>query len=338
MKELFKKIVSTLYRLRSKQILNQGYSATTLRNKLDPDHNVVLSFHGLRKARRVLQYISCQYMYYHNLEPKDFMTYMDILTFVESAIYLIDEVNEQADENEKRFKFDFSNKNILSDNEFFDNVNRNYQLSTLFYFLKNHNFYDNYVHRQLHDALLYYKLEQYCVSSFTESNSNNPLNEDLVQKCNSLRSFDIRLLDLILYKLTNQPYEDELLKCLYYREIMYESADDLLSYEQDILKNTFNIYRMYAHLYPNNSELYFNKYIRILADQYKKIFNYLLLQNPQLMKQHQQLDERNPSGLIYKEIKSNEFDVTENWIRPKCIHDEYTWKKNYYCDLQAKHI
>ncbi|CAF4960116.1 unnamed protein product [Rotaria sp. Silwood1] len=166
-------------------------------------------------------------------------------------------------------------------------------------------------------------MEQYFCNPLAEPNNNNyHLSKYLIDKCNAIRSCDFRLSNLVLYKLTQQPYNDDILKFCFYEEIFWEIDDDLRDYEKDVLKNTFNIYRMYVNLYGNNSELHFKRYIREIEAQLSEQFNYLSIKYPEFIKRRREiLDE-----LIIQEITPTKFYITQNWDIPKPILDEHSWR------------
>lgn len=332
MKTLFKRCAIPLYRLLPKNQMNmKRHSTMEIAPNGNIDHNNISSFHSMKKSRRVLEYFSHHYMCHHNMEPVDIMRYIDHLTFVESLAYLVDDDNERANNSDRTLKYDSSHIDTISDDEFNYNVNQNQAFSILYRYLKQYNFYDSYTHKQLYNGILYYKIEQYlCDALEKPNNGEKKLSKYLIDKCNSLRSFDFRLLNLVTYKLTKQPYNDDIIKFLFYIELNFETLDDLRTYEEDALNGTYNIYRMYVNLYKNDAKLYFEKYCRDLDEKLTKIFNSLLLKYPKLPKLHR---HERTFTLEHKEITPTQFHITRNWNMPKPILDEYTWRKDSSCGL-----
>lgn len=292
------------------------------------DYTSILSFYSLRKARRVLAITSSLYMYFHNLKPKDFFNYMDVLTFVESIVYLIDRDSEGSDASEK-FKFDFSNLYEISEKEFSSSTNTNRYISVLCEFLKNHNFYDDHINRLIHEGLLYNKLEQWCMRCISNKNLLSELNEHVVQKTNSFRACDIRIQNLLLYQLTNRPYNEEDINFLRNHEIICDTLDDLYSYEKDVLGNKFNMYRMYTKLYPDNDlcKANFTKYILSCRPGNLTIYDYLKLKYPHCGIQPDESEMLIPT---FQETKSGDIVLSDIWVFPEPINDEEEFRKKHH--------
>lgn len=328
MKAFLQRNVNPLHALLSKnQNIVQRYSTASIVNNLNIDQNRVLSFRSLKKARRIIEFFSNNYMHHHNMKPSDSVRYIDHLMFTESLVYLVDDENEKYDHRERKLNYDFSSIDTLSEHELYENINRNQALSALFYYLKQYGFHDTYTHEQVHNGVLYYKMEQYLCNVLEKPNlKTDKINKYLVDKCNSLRSFDLRLMNLITYKLTKQIYNDDIIKFMYYVELHFEISEDLSSYEKDVLKNTFNIYRMYVNLYQNDAELHFEKYYRKLAEQLTKAFNELLIKYPESMQKQR---EMKTLDLVFTENTPTEFHIARNWSVPKPILNEHNWRKAF---------
>lgn len=296
------------------------------------DHVNIISFHGLKKARRVLEMIGSLYMHYHDLQPKDLVTHIDILFYVESLLYMIDDNNEGSNSSTKLLKFDFSDLFVISENEFLDNINRNHQLSTLYTFLNDHNLFDSYIDHQLRDGLLYYKLEQWCLYCISDASLKYLLNEHTIQKCNSLRSFDFRILNLLLYQLNRAKYDEDILDFFYIREILGEIVDDIPSYQDDILKNAFNSYRMYIQLYgeAKSAQTKFQEYLLDIQHQYCKLYNEFNSKYPQWMKLQRESDT---VELIYKESNPGVFKITPTYEIQDPVFDEDSFKRLHASEL-----
>merc|ERR1712130_739756 len=104
---------------------------------------------------------------------------------------------------------------------------------------------------------------------------NDVIDEKLIQKCISLKSFDYRLMNLVLYKIRKTEYNEKHLLFLRSHELIIEIGDDLFDYEDDIIKQSFNIYRMYIKLYTKNIKMASLKLTQFISDTEKE---YKLLQ------------------------------------------------------------
>jgi len=63
------------------------------------------------------------------------------------------------------------------------------------------------------------------------------------------KSFDYRVMHLILWKLAGRQPHPSLLQFLRVDELLVDIGDDLTDYEDDVERNSFNIFRCYAHLF-----------------------------------------------------------------------------------------
>lgn len=287
----------------------------------------ILSFKALRKAGKVLGFVSSIYSHSHNLNQKDYLTYADILCFVEGALYLIDDNNEGGSgDKDKLLQFDFSNLYSISSDEFRINLDRNRYLAVLYAFLNDHGFYDSYVARQLRDGLLFYKLEQWCLRCIRDANERHHLSEDLILRCNALHSYDIRMLNLLVYQLTKQPYNQEYLDFFYNHEKLLEIFIDLQEYRKEVLDDSFNVYRMYVHLYPNieQCKAQFTKFILDSERDCCAIPAYIKLKYPNFM------DLLRETLIEYhkdmKTPKSNKAMGERLWSLPEPIVDEQKFR------------
>jgi hypothetical protein len=64
-----------------------------------------------------------------------------------------------------------------------------------------------------------------------------------VAACHERKSFDYRALHAVLHRLLAVPYDDALLAFLRLDELLVDIGDDLTDYEDDVIANSFNIYR-----------------------------------------------------------------------------------------------
>merc|ERR1719203_977075 len=107
----------------------------------------IISLHSLKKARSTLEDFAKSYLYFHGLEPMDFFKFMDVLVYVESIIYCIDEMNEKDinhhvhDDNEdKRQHVDQLFLSQITNKEFDQMMKTNKAFMILISFLKATNF------------------------------------------------------------------------------------------------------------------------------------------------------------------------------------------------------
>lgn len=63
------------------------------------------------------------------------------------------------------------------------------------------------------------------------------------------KSFDYRVLHLLVYAWRGLPPDEEVLAALLWNEQLVDLHDDLVDYEDDVASNSFNVYRCYVRLY-----------------------------------------------------------------------------------------
>ncbi|KAG4975344.1 hypothetical protein JHK87_032165 [Glycine soja] len=115
----------------------------------------------------------------------------------------------------------------------------------------------------------YWALERKLCSALT--NKEKILVED-VMKAIHLKSFDYRVLNLLLYQLQGTKVEELHMEFLSISELLVEVADDLYDYEDDVLENNFNILRMFIRIYgPSAAPSMLAKCIGEAEDKYASL-------------------------------------------------------------------
>ncbi|KAF8063085.1 smkA [Scenedesmus sp. PABB004] len=81
------------------------------------------------------------------------------------------------------------------------------------------------------------------------------LSLDDVLSTHEAKSFDYRVLHLLLHGLLARPYDEALLGFMRLDEMLIDIGDDLTDYEDDVMANSFNIYRGYIHLFGREAPM-----------------------------------------------------------------------------------
>ncbi|KAG4920121.1 hypothetical protein JHK82_049074 [Glycine max] len=119
----------------------------------------------------------------------------------------------------------------------------------------------------------YWALERKLCSALT--NKEEILVED-VMKAIHLKSFDYRVLNLLLYQLQGTKVEELHMEFLSISEFLVEVSDDLYDYEDDVLENNFNILRMFIRIYgPSAAPAMLAKCIGEAEDKYASLLKSL---------------------------------------------------------------
>ncbi|KAL6339068.1 hypothetical protein AAG906_024219 [Vitis piasezkii] len=79
--------------------------------------------------------------------------------------------------------------------------------------------------------------------------TKNKVSIEDVMRAIHLKSFDYRVLNLLLYQLRGAKVNDLHMEFLSISEFLVEVSDDLFDYEDDVLENNFNILRMFVRIY-----------------------------------------------------------------------------------------
>jgi hypothetical protein len=186
----------------------------------------------------------------HSLELKDFLKYWDVLVFVEGAIYQADEDNEAA-----AFRGDEEGSAAASVAA---------ALAVVRAVLARQGLMTAAIEEELQAGERYWRLERHLCRAM-RLQPRIPLNgggpnaagftsED-VFATSRVKSFDYRVLDLILYALRGQTPDPVLRAYLRLDETLVDMHDDLRDYETDVAKNSFNFFRGLAHLAGKNAPL-----------------------------------------------------------------------------------
>eukprot|EP01083_Nonionella_stella_P188831 697000_1 len=294
------------------------------------DVEKIVSFHALQKARSTLEDFAKTYLYYHALEPLDFLRYMDVLIYVECIIYSIDEINEEQVQDtandECKSEITKSYLDGITDSEFKKMREDNNAFKILICFLKEHNLYDEIIQNEIRDGLLYWKLESFLCNDNNWKLYGEMINEELIQKCIKLKSFDYRLMNLVLYKIRKAPLNEKHLLFLRTHELIIEIGDDLVDYEDDVVKGSFNIYRMYLKLYPQNIKMACLKLTQFISDTEKEY----RIRQQQIEAPIRTLHELRNTTAWQGIVKS------DDWIIPSPIVDETAYRNEVLQIEQSK--
>uniref|UniRef100_A0A0E0H1J7 Glycosyltransferase n=1 Tax=Oryza nivara TaxID=4536 RepID=A0A0E0H1J7_ORYNI len=100
---------------------------------------------------------------------------------------------------------------------------------------------------------------------------NDKISIEDVMEAIHLKSFDYRVLNLLMYRLTGQQVNEVHMEFLSISEFLVEISDDLYDYEDDVMNNTFNILRMFAAIYgPSEAPKMLAKCIGEAEEKYER--------------------------------------------------------------------
>ncbi|XP_037485826.1 uncharacterized protein LOC119364453 isoform X3 [Triticum dicoccoides] len=189
----------------------------------------MIGFDAMMRANSTLEDFCRSYFIFHGLDvnrPHSVFKFLPLLSFTESYIYQLDASNEDSlllvpDNNSSSTvlerKIQGSSQMSLSD-----------MLDPLDNFLQCQGLMTDQLRNELKSGIQYWSLERKLCQALSR---NDKISIEDVMEAIHLKSFDYRVLNLMMYRLTGQQ-----LSCRY-------------DYEDDVVNNTFNILRMFAVIY-----------------------------------------------------------------------------------------
>lgn len=192
-----------------------------------------VSFHAIDKTYSTLKGLIDVYFPFYGLKEKDFFPLFPILVYAEATIYQIDEENEA---------------NIYQQ----DFVSPHWQhLETI---LREKNLLDSQIEQEFKNALTYYALER-------KMCSGKPFTLEELKLAHRHKAYDYRVLHRLLYRLRNKPYDEAVIMAFTMGEMMADVEEDLRQYEDEVKKNSFNVYRMFVKLYKQDAPQKIKEYL-----------------------------------------------------------------------------
>ncbi|GAU36339.1 hypothetical protein TSUD_321780 [Trifolium subterraneum] len=148
---------------------------------------------------------------------------------------------------------------------------------------------------------------------------------DDVMKAIHLKSFDYRVLNLLLYQLQGAKADELHMEFLSISEFLVEVSDDLYDYEDDVLENNFNVLRMFIRIYgASTAPAMLAKCITEAESKYKSLLELL---DPKLSLSYQKrCAEATEEG-----GKASEHPLG-TWCIPSVIPNEELYRSNMISD------
>ncbi|PNW70419.1 hypothetical protein CHLRE_17g719050v5 [Chlamydomonas reinhardtii] len=276
----------------------------------DPCNVLTISFKALQRSRQTLEDFSKTYFPYIGLKlPDDLLKYLDVLVWVEATIYQLDEDNEQ-----------------LTGHGGQSTVAATAGLDCIRAVLRRERLLDDRVQHEIAQGLRYWELEQHICAALLAA--PRPLQApaaqltyELVLECHSAKSFDYRVLCLLLFRLSGRPHDERLLAFLRLDEMLVDISDDLCDYEDDVVANSFNIFRCYIHLYGREAELKLVERIGALESQHAK----LLAGLPEESQRH----------YWSRHQEACDGQGADRWVFPPPIYDEEEYRRRVKAEEAA---
>ncbi|XP_019097268.1 PREDICTED: uncharacterized protein LOC104769236 isoform X2 [Camelina sativa] len=276
-------------------------------------HQDVVAMVGLdamKRANSTLEDFSRSYFMFHRLdinEPQSIFRYLPVLSFTESYIYQIDALNEK----------------IVSESASIDGWNAESRvlfeadpLKPLEDVLEREGLLTQRIQQEFKLGEEYWGLERKLCHAL--SNKDKICLEDVMRAIH-LKSFDYRVLNLLLYKLRGEELNELHMDFLSISEFLVEVADDLFDYEDDVLENNFNVLRMFVGMFgSSNAPTELAKRISEAEEKYEEIMKSL---DPHLSSKYQRRCEE-----ATKEGGKTSGHSLGTWNIPAVISDEEAYR------------
>ncbi|KAG2490904.1 hypothetical protein HYH03_010817 [Edaphochlamys debaryana] len=266
----------------------------------DPELVLTVSFKALQRAKSTLEDFAKSYFPYLGLKLEDFFRFLDVLVWVEASIYQLDEDNEALTGRGGR-----------------DMTAAEAGITRIGQVLRQQGLWDERLEAELQAGLRYWALEQELCARLLAAPrpfaAPAPLSAEEVLRCHEAKSFDYRVLCLLLFRLSGRPYDESLLAFLRVDEMLVDMSDDLCDYEDDVLANSFNIFRCYCHVYGREAELKLVERIGSLEARHRE----LLAGLPAAMREHH----------AARHEEACEGQGSDRWVFPSPIADEADFRR-----------
>ncbi|XP_039818327.1 uncharacterized protein LOC120680828 isoform X5 [Panicum virgatum] len=207
----------------------------------------MVGFDAMTRAKSTLEDFCRSYFMFHGLDvnnPQSVFKYLPILSFTESYIYQLDASNE--DSLDLVSDDSSSSKALERKKKVFDETSLSQMIEPLNGLLRCQGLMTDRLRTELESGIQYWSLERKLCQALSR---NEKISIDDVMKAIHVKSFDYRVLNLLMYQLTGQQVNELHMDFLSVSEFLVEISDDLYDYEDDVMNNTFNILRMYAAIY-----------------------------------------------------------------------------------------
>ncbi|KAM5577188.1 hypothetical protein ABKV19_007837 [Rosa sericea] len=300
--EYMPKISAAILDEASSNLTRKGYEENCVENSLPLDFGhksesgplqtdfeeiAMVGLDAMQRANSTLEDFCRSYFMFHGMDinkPQSVFQYLPMLSFVESYIYQLDDLNEktvQASSSEmtisERGAAVEGHRKISQ----FSNVFKSDPFRPLECLLESHVLLTKRMQDEFKCGEEYWALERKLCHAL--KNKMQISVEDAI-KAIHLKSFDYRVLNLLLYQLRGEKVNELHMEFLSVSEFLVEVADDLFDYEEDVLENNFNILRMFVRIYGASAPTVLAKYITEAEEKYNQVLKAL---DPQLSMHYQ---------------------------------------------------
>ncbi|XP_059640314.1 uncharacterized protein LOC132282600 isoform X2 [Cornus florida] len=221
----------------------------------DSEDMAMVGLDAMQRANSTLEDFCRSYFMFHEMDvnkPQSIFRYLPMLSFTESFIY-------QKVEQSCIVK----GMKLLGTDPF----------GPLLVILAHHGLLTERIREEFRCGEEYWVLERKLCCALT---SKMEISIEDVIRAIHLKSFDYRVLNLLLYQLRGEKVNELHMEFLSISEFLVEVSDDLFDYEDDVLENNFNILRMFVRIYgTSTAPTMLAKYITDAEKKYKHLLEAL---------------------------------------------------------------
>ncbi|KAF8703294.1 hypothetical protein HU200_032087 [Digitaria exilis] len=185
----------------------------------------MVGFDAMTRANSTLEDFCRSYFMFHALNvknPQSIFKYLPVLSFTESYIYQLDASNEDSlglnPDNSS------SSEKLERKKEAFDEKSLSQMIEPLDSLLQSQGLMTDRLRTELRSGIQYWSLERKLCQALIR---NEKISIDDVMKAIHLKSFDYRVLNLLMYQLTGQQVNELHMDFLSISEFLVEISDDL---------------------------------------------------------------------------------------------------------------
>ncbi|XP_068637584.1 uncharacterized protein [Aristolochia californica] len=228
--------------------------------KSSVEDEAMVGLEAMQRANSTLEDFCRSYFMFHGMDacnPQSVFRFLPVLSFTESYIYQLDNFNEEL--LHLRLEVTSTDRTLPNSNDTHKMLEGNQELAKKFLelfktdpfgplslLLERLGLLTERIKAELSDGTEYWELERKLCHALT---SKTEISVEDVIRAIHLKSFDYRVLNLLLYELRSQQVNDLHMEFLLVSEFLVEISDDLFDYEDDVVENNFNILRMFVGLY-----------------------------------------------------------------------------------------
>ncbi|KZV51340.1 hypothetical protein F511_12035, partial [Dorcoceras hygrometricum] len=244
------------------------------------DDVAMVGLDALKRSNSSLEDFCRSYFMFHTMEanePQSIFRYLPFLSFTESYIYELDGLNEKllllSNHKVPIMGTDLRNLNLDGEKSVIRRFHKE-PFRPLCLVLERHGLLTERIKEELRCGEEYWALERKLCGALV---SNKKISIEDITCAIQLKSFDYRVLNLLLYQLRGAMVSHEAhMDFLSVSELLVEISDDLFDYEDDVAENNFNILRMYVRYYgASAAPIMLAKFVTEVEEKYDQLLKAL---------------------------------------------------------------